>query len=467
MCGLAATCSLAVPLPAPPNPFEVQDDSSNAFGWPLPSLTVAERRAFSVGNSFFRDNWVVAPASATGRDGLGPLFNAASCSACHPEDGRGRPPLQPGERGLGMVVLVSPMDADGQPHPVYGPQLQDLAIPGIQPEVTIQLLPVEVPAPAAAASPAAASPAAAPALATAEQGSAATVQQWYVRVTDPAYGPLGPVRLSVRMGPQLIGGGLLEAVPDAALLAHADPNDADQDGISGRASVLPDGRVGRFGWKAGKRTLEEQIAGALQQDMGITSPLRPDENHTAAQGVHAPSGGGSSSADHAADEPEATASKLQRLAHYCRALAVPAQRGADLPEVQRGAAVFANLGCTGCHTPTLQTGDDSPLPVLRHVEFRAYTDLLLHDMGPGLADHRAESAAPGAATGTEWRTPPLWGIGLIQTVNGHTRLLHDGRARSMEEAILWHDGEASASRRAFDECAPADRAALLAFLRSL
>jgi len=197
------------------------------------------------------------------------------------------------------------------------------------------------------------------------------------------------------------------------------------------------------------------VLAALHEDIGITSDAHPEETLTAAQRavVQAPSGG----------SPEIDARKAQRLAHYCRTLAVPAQRDAGTPEVERGRLLFAQAGCVACHLPTLVTGGSSPVPQLRGVTIHPYTDLLLHDMGDGLADDRRD----GDATGREWRTPPLWGLGLVRTVNGHTRLLHDGRARDSVEAVLWHGGEAQRAREAFVSMRAEDRAALCAFLDSL
>jgi CxxC motif-containing protein (DUF1111 family) len=422
-------------------PATVDAVGPHAFSLPVPGLSREDRRAFSVGNSFFRDNWVVAPASAAGRDGLGPLFNANSCSACHADDGRGRPPLAAGDVGVGAVVFISPRDADGAPHPVYGVQIQDQAIPGVAPEAALVLEERLEPGRYA-------------------DGAPYELARIVPTLARPAYGPLGELRLSLRIGPQLIGGGLLEAVDDAAILALADPDDRDGDGISGRARLVAgsEPRVGRFGWKASQPTLDAQVMAALHEDMGLTNPAHTAEPTMPAQEIDAPSGG-----DPATGAPEVDAHKVARLAHYCRVLAVPAQRGAGTPEVERGRALFAEAGCARCHAPTLRTGDRSPIEGLRGVEFHPYTNLLLHDMGDGLADDRRD----GDATGREWRTPPLWGLGLIETVNGHTRLLHDGRARSIEEAVLWHGGEAQRARDAYVAMPAAERAALLAFLRSL
>lgn len=421
---------------APPRPAPlVEADGPGAFSLSIPGLSREERRAFSVGNALFRDNWVPAPSSAEGRDGLGPLFAANSCSACHMEDGRGRPPRHDDERGTGMVVFVGASSDPAMPHPSLGAQVQDQAIPGVEPEGTIRLLPVEV-----------------------ERGGAAPLVQWRVEVRNPAGEPIDDAVPSVRMGPQLIGLGLLEAVDDATIRASADPDDRDGDGISGRVhEVDVDGtrRIGRFGWKASQPTLDAQVAAALQGDMGLTTSAHPDEPLTAAQraAITVQSGG----------DPEVDDLKVRRLAHYCRVLAVPARRNADDPRVQRGAATFTSIGCASCHTPSMRTGLHSPITPYHDVEFAAYTDLLLHDLGAGLADGRPD----GAASGSEWRTPPLWGLGLIETVNGHTRLLHDGRARSIDEAIRWHGGEAERSRARFERLGDAERDELIAFLRSL
>jgi CxxC motif-containing protein (DUF1111 family) len=426
-------------------PATVMESGGNAFSLPLPGLSVEDRRAFSVGNSLFRDNWVVAPASASGRDGLGPLFNANSCSACHQEDGRGRPPQSVDDVGRGMVTFISPQSDDGRPHPLYGSQIQDQAIPGVLAEARVSLEPTVI----RGAYP---------------DGTPWELMRWNVALESPAYGEIGDVRASVRIGQQLVGLGLLEAVPDESILAMSDPDDRDGDGISGRAHLVRQApgdaangprKVGRFGWKASQPTIEAQVMAALHEDMGITSDAHPAEAITPAQraAIDYASGG----------DPEIDAHRVGRIAHYVRALAVPAQRDSADPAVLEGKRAFLSIGCAACHRPELSTGADSPLERLRNVSFRPYTDLLLHDMGDGLADNRRD----GDATGREWRTPPLWGIGLIETVNGHTRYLHDGRARNLEEAVLWHGGEAQRSRDSFVNLPARERAALLAFLESL
>jgi CxxC motif-containing protein (DUF1111 family) len=285
------------------------------------------------------------------------------------------------------------------------------------------------------------------------------LQPTYI-IEDLAFGPLHPdIMVSPRVAPAMVGLGLLEAVPEAAILALADPEDRDGDGISGRPNMVLDLRtgetaLGRFGWKAGQPTVEQQAAAAFNGDIGITSLLFPAENcpepQTACRG--AVSGG----------QPEIPEDRLARLAFYARTLAVPAMRNVSDPEVRRGAELFLSGGCSSCHTPRFETGEHETAALSNQTIF-PYTDLLLHDMGEGLADNRPESEA----SGQEWRTPPLWGIGLVETVNGHTRFLHDGRARNLTEAILWHGGEATGSREFFRNLSAEDRAALVRFLKSL
>lgn len=440
-CLQAQSGAVDAPLGGPATIF---DTSPNAFGFASPSLSGRERRAFVVGNAFFKENWVQAPASAAGRDGLGPLFNARSCSACHFKDGRGRPP-RAGERGVTGLLLRLGVREAGQPdrpHPLYGGQLQDHAIHGVSPEAAFAVEHATV-------------------RGTFGDGAGYELQAPRYSLSRPGYGPLGEdVTLGPRVAPQVIGLGLLEAVPAADLVARADPEDADADGISGRVHMVQDLRSGesvpgRFGWKATQPTVEQQTAAAFVNDMGLTTPMFASEALSAAQAaaVTFVSGG----------TPEVSGKKLERVTFYCQTLAVPAQRRPDDPQVARGGALFEHMGCAKCHVPALRTGASACVDAYRDVVFRPYTDLLLHDMGEGLADSKRD----GDAGPREWRTAPLWGVGLIGTVNGHTRYLHDGRARNLEEAVLWHGGEAAAAQAAYRTAARADRAALLAFLRSL
>ena len=421
--------------------------SRNSFGLPAPELTNEQRRTFEVGDSFFTQNWVSAPASTEARDGLGPTFNAQACSSCHLLDGRGAPPDPAGEEvRLGLLIRLSvpgvhPVTGSPLPDPVYGGQLQDRSVLDVPAEGTLVVHYDIV-------------------VGEYGDGTAYELKSPTYEIDDLAFGPLAEdILMSPRLAPQVIGMGLLEAIPAQSILAAADPDDADGDGISGRANTVWDARaeapaLGRFGWKANVATVEQQAAGAFHGDIGITSALHPDQNCPAAQTecAAAPDGG----------SPELTDSRLAAVDSYTRTLAVPAMRGHDTADVLAGARLFDSFGCTSCHTETHRTGS-SDIAALADQVIHPYTDLLLHDMGPGLADGRGDFEA----TGSEWRTPPLWGLGLIDDINGHRFLLHDGRARTIEEAILWHGGEAEAAREAFRLASPEERALLLAFLEAL
>jgi CxxC motif-containing protein (DUF1111 family) len=424
--------------------FTVFDEGANAFGFPAPALSPEERRAFAVGNSFFKQNWITAPASAEGRDGLGPLFNARSCSACHPRDGRSRPP-RPGEpETSGVLLRIGVRSAAGPdaPHPIYGTQIQDSAVDGAAPEARVEIgdeirrgafgdgTPFELLAPT-------------------------------YRLRGEAYGAAGAdAVLGARTAPHLIGLGLLEAIPEEAILVHADPDDRDRDGVSGRPHFL-DGKggasrkLGRFGWKATQPDVRAQTAAAFLNDMGITSSLHPDEAPTPIERARIAFVSGGS--------PEIDDAKLDRVVFYVRALAVPAQRTPADPQVRAGAERFTSFGCATCHVESFTTGDEAFHPAYRRQTISPRADLLLHDLGPALADEKRD----GDARAEEWRTPPLWGVGLIQSVNGHLRLLHDGRARGFAEAILWHGGEAERAKERFRAAPRAERESLLAFLGSL
>ena len=286
------------------------------------------------------------------------------------------------------------------------------------------------------------------------------------KITDLGYGALHPqTQISPRVAPPMIGLGLLEAIPAAALLALEDPDDRNSDGVSGRVNRVWSAtnrrlELGRFGWKAAKPDVLEQTVGAFSGDMGLSTSHAPDPagDCSVVQAFcrEAPHGA-------AAGQPEVPDNLLRLVVFYSRNLAVPARRDFDAPAVRRGRALFHDIGCTACHVPSFTTGPSTVSPHLAGQRIWPYTDLLLHDMGDGLADGRPE----GHATGREWRTPPLWGIGLTETVSGHTFLLHDGRARNVKEAILWHDGEARKSRDSFTRLDKRDRERLIAFVNSL
>jgi CxxC motif-containing protein (DUF1111 family) len=411
----------------------------NSFGLPAPTLTNDERRAFEIGDSFFTQNWVTAPASTEARDGLGPVFNAQACSSCHLLDGRGIPgDTGSGEIGL-LIRLSVPGDDGPEQEPNYGDQFQDRAIEDVPAEGDVVITYTEVEGQYA-------------------DGTTYSLRRPTYSLENLNHGGLtDDVMMSPRLAPQVIGMGLLEAIPEDDIVARADPDDADGDGISGRPNFPWNPRteqheLGRFGWKANAPTVEAQAAGAFNGDIGITSPLHPDQPCTDIQDeCHAaPSGG----------EPELDESRLGSVTFYTRHLAVPAKRsGAGVAD---GEQLFTDFGCAACHTPTFTTAAVDTA-ALSEQTIHPFTDLLLHDMGEGLADERPDFDA----SGTEWKTPPLWGIGLIEDVNGERFLLHDGRARTIEEAILWHGGEAEPSMETFRTAAADDRSDLVAFLESL
>ncbi len=418
--------------------------NQNAFGLPAKSLPGSARADFEVGDSFFTQNWVIAPASTTSRDGLGPNFNATACAGCHTRDGRASPPTDDDPHATGLLLRLSVEGRRGEhgapaPDADYGGQLQDQAIPGVTAEGTMAISRTEVSGSFA-------------------DGSRYTLEKPSYSIAGAAYGDASSLLIGPRIAPSVIGMGLLEAVPDATVRAAADPGDRDGDGISGRVNTVWDAvagheAVGRFGWKANVATIRQQTAGAYHGDMGISSPVVGTQDCTAVQVgcAAAPTGG----------TPEIDDKTFDAVVFYTRVLSVPAGRDDDVAEVRRGAAVFEESGCASCHTPTLRTGD-SDIGALANQTIHPFTDLLLHDMGPGLADGRPDFEA----SGSEWRTPPLWGIGLVEKINGHTRFLHDGRARSLLEAVLWHGGEAEASRRHVKAASKADRDALVAYLES-
>ena len=423
----------------------VFQDGPNAFAMPLANISRSNRRAHVVGNSFFNKNWVIPPASTEARDGLGPFFHARSCSGCHVRDGRGRLHWE-GELMTGLLFRLSVPGPDGKPRPdpVFGGQLGVRAVPGVEPEGDVRIEYEEV------------------------EGSFGDGTPYillaprYTLLPNETYGkPADNIQLGPRIAQPVHGLGLLEAVPEKSILAHADPKDKDRDGISGRPNYVwnPEKKarqLGRFGWKANQPSLRQQAAGAFLGDIGITTSIHPKEAYTPAQAKFLeklPNGG----------TPELEDRLLGRVVTYLQTIAPPAQRDHKHPEVVKGQKLFLETGCAKCHLPKLETGDFPEIPELANQVIRPFTDLLLHDMGPGLADHRPD----GEASGTEWRTPPLWGIGLNQVVNGNTRFLHDGRARNLEEAILWHGGEASKAQEAYRNLSTQDRQRLLAYLESI
>lgn len=423
------------------------DFSMNAFSHAAPNLSGTKDMDFVTGNAFFKRNWVTAPASTEDLDGLGPIFNARSCSSCHLFDGRGAPPANIGEEPVALLLRLS-VPANSElawetlPEPTYGDQFNHLAIMGVKSEGKIQVTYSE------------------------EEGQYPDGETYSLRTpnyefTELNYGEFEEgTMISPRIAPHIVGLGLLEAINEKDLLALADPDDENNDGISGRPNYVWDRvndkrAMGRIGWKANQPSVRQQVAAAFLGDIGISSSLFPGQPCTEAQADcnHAEHGG----------EPELKESILDRVTLYSQSLAVPKRRDWKNEEVLKGKMLFQQIGCDACHTPSFTTGEHPEFPAFSNQKIYPYTDLLLHDMGEGLADHRPD----GEANGMEWRTPPLWGIGLIETVNKHTFLLHDGRARNVEEAILWHGGEAQQTTDKFKQLSKTERTQLIRFVNSL
>jgi len=434
---LAAACG-EEPAPALPGSppraggdTTIENRTSNAFSFPAPNLTPEERERHMDGDLAFEATFVTAPAPVNA--GLGPLYNSPACIRCHVRDGRGPAAFDAGAFASPMLVRVSLPDGtpavEGGPVPVpgLGTQIQDHAIWGETPEATLTLRWIEEDG-------------------AYGDGTPYTLRRPEIEI-EPAPGIVLPdgMLTSPRIAPPVFGLGLLEAVPEETLLALADPDDRDGDGISGRPNRAWDvvegrQRIGRFGWKASAPTLLQQSAGAYADDMGVTSPYFPGTD----------------------DPPDIDAETVETVTFYVQTLAVPARTAWTDPTVRAGEAIFHGIGCGSCHVETLETGDH-PVRAVAFQTIHPYTDLLLHDMGPGLADGRPDFQA----SGSEWRTAPLWGLGLTRTILPQGTFLHDGRARTIEEAILWHGGEAEASKEAFRTMSKEEREALLAFLRSL
>lgn len=433
----------------------------DSFSQPATNIGFEGEDRFKLGNALFRKLWVSSPSSTEASDGLGPLFNARSCQNCHIKDGRGHPPVA-GEDAVSMFLRLSvpPQSEEDRlalvdrtmqriPDPVYGGQLQSFAVPGLKPEGQMRIRYREEPVSLA-------------------DGSIVSLRHPTYGVENLAYGPLDPhVQLSPRVASPMIGLGLAEAVPAADILAGADPDDRNGDGVSGRPSLVLDPRtgktvLGRFGWKASAPSIKVQSAEAFGADIGISTPLVTDSfgECSIAQAVCRDAPSGVQDRLGAVEAPDPI---LDLVTFYSQNLAVPLRRDADAPEVLAGKRAFYESGCAACHTPKFVTSRDAPDKARAFQLIWPYSDFLLHDMGEELADN----APNGDASGTEWRTPPLWGIGLTKTVNDHTFFLHDGRARDLTEAILWHGGEGARARAAFAALPAAGRQALIRFLESL
>lgn len=413
--------------------------SSNAFSTPATNLSGANLDFHLDGDFQFETVFVTAPAPVN--SGVGPIFNNSSCIGCHPKDGRSSFPNDINSlSGFFLRTSMPGIGVNGAPIPVpgFGEQIQNHAIFGYEPEARFHVSYT-------------------PIVETFADGTQVTLQKPSYSLID-TYIPFPPAaQLSPRLASPVFGLGLLEAIPEYYILANEDVNDADGDGISGKANYVFDKvsnsvQLGRFGWKANTATIMEQCAGAYVHDMGITNAFFPFETGY----------GQSNGSDGMGDDPEITQAHLDEVTFYCQTLGVPAPRNLDDEGVKRGAALFEQIQCAKCHIPKMISGDFS-VPEVANQTFYPYTDMLLHDMGEGLADNRSDYLA----TEREWRTRPLWGIGLTKVVNGHTDFLHDGRAKNITEAILWHGGEAEASKEKFKNLSASQREDLLKFINSL
>ncbi len=431
----------------------------DVFSQPSGNIAFERELDFKIGNGLFKKLWVSSPSSTLASDGLGPLYNARSCQRCHIKDGRGHPPAGPKDSTVSMIARIAVPGGDSAlqiegylatvPDPVYGSQVQDLTVAGHPAEGQLRMTYTEE-------------------TVALSGGETAALRRPSYRIEQLGYGDMHPkAALSPRVAPQMIGLGLLEAIPAKDILALADPDDTNGDGISGRVQVVMSTvhdvpMLGRFGLKAGKPSVLEQTAGAFHGDIGISTTLFPQGfgDCTAAQEAcrSAPDGNTPAHGD-----VEIGDEGLQLVTYYSSNLGVPARRNVDDPQVLHGKRIFYETGCIACHTPKFVTHRLENQPEQSFQLIWPYSDMLLHDMGPGLADGFPEARA----TGREWRTPPLWGIGLTETVSGHTYFLHDGRARNLLEAVLWHGGEAKKQKQAVIDMPPEDRAALIHFLESL
>lgn len=420
----------------------------NAYSQETSTLNFKQLQTFKLGNALFNKMWVASPSSTLASDGLGPFYNARACQSCHSKDGRGQLPVS-GEKTSSLVLQLK--NATGNlwsPDPVYGAQFHTSAVPGVKAEGLVSIT-------------------TSPLIRHFTDGSTHTLRKPTYSVEQLAYGNLDPAtRMSPRLAPAMPGLGLLEAIDQDHLLAYADPDDTNADGISGRANwqVFNDGRraIGRFGHKAAASSVREQSVGALFTDMGLSSSrlTNPQGDCTAAQTICESLAHGDQARLGKGEAPDTV---VDLITFYAQNLAVPARRRVSDPEVLSGKSLFYDSGCIGCHVPKHVTSRQADQKELRFQLIWPYTDLLLHDMGEALADHAGE----GEATGREWKTPPLWGIGLAQVVNPNTSFLHDGRASSVLDAILWHGGEAQVAQAKVLAMSALQRAALVAFIESL
>lgn len=414
-------------------------NTSNAYGMPAPNLSPADLALHLTGDQVFEFVYVTPPNPVNG--GLGPIFNNSSCISCHPKDGRAPFPTDLSTRsGFFFRVSLPGIAENGGPVPVpgFGLQIQNQAVFGVQPEAKFNVTYSEI-------------------VEVLADGTKVILRKPHYSLIDSYIPVPSNILISPRIGSPVFGLGLLEAIPEQDILADVDVNDANKDGIFGKANYVFDAvtkqrKLGRFGWKANTASLLEQCTAAFNNDMGITNYVFPRETGY----------GQSNGSDGLNSGLEITNDIADAVTFYTQTLAVPASRFHDNTEVRKGAQIFETINCAKCHKPKQRTGHSS-IKALANQVFYPYTDMLLHDMGEELADGRPDFLA----NGQEWKTRPLWGIGFQYLVNGHTQFLHDGRAQNLTEAILWHGGEAQQSKDKFKQLSKKDREDLLAFLNSL
>ncbi len=419
----------------------VFQNGNDAFMFPLFNIDSEHHIQFDVGSVLFNSEFVEIGGSVN--DGLGPLFNMTSCIGCHSNNGRSQPPMSEDDFFSGLLIRLSiagvnehegPLSAPG-----FGTQLQTRAINLQQPEGKF-FIDQE------------------PLIITYADGTSITLFQPYIQFYNLYQDMPINILKSARNTSPVFGLGLLEAVSETSILTQVDEQDADGNYISGKANYVwnvasQSMSIGRFGWKASSPSIVQQCAEAFQQDMGITS-----SSFFAAENCV----GQTNCNEGIGIETDLTASIVESIANFIKGLAVPAPRNLEDAQVQQGRQLFYDIGCSNCHTPQLQTGT-STWPELSNQIIFPYTDLLLHDLGEGLADGRPDFSA----SANEWRTPPLWGIGLTKIVNPNATFLHDGRANTLEQAILWHSGEAYWTRNSFVALNVSEREAIIKFLEAL
>ena len=436
--------------------------NTNAFSHASANMSFERELDFKIGNAFFRRIWVSSPASTSTSDGLGPLFNARACQRCHIKDGRGHAPNSDDDNAVSMLMRLSipKTEVTGVEDktltvgdPVYGGQLQDFSVAGINSEGKISIQYTEIPIELAG-------------------GEIVSLRKPQYDIKNLMYGDLHKdIMLSPRIAPQMIGLGLLEAIAADDILEQQDIDDINGDGISGKANRVWSSSqqammLGRFGLKAGQATLTDQNQAAFNGDLGLSTPTQTnaygDCTNVQKECLAMPHGKDPQPGENAT-QLEVSAEIVQQVLHYTRNLAVPARRDENNVDVLAGKQLFYQSNCIACHTPKYITPRDTVAPEQARQLIWPYTDMLLHDMGEGLADNSPE----GLANGQEWRTPPLWGIGLTPLVNEHNQYLHDGRARSLLEAILWHGGEAEKAKQIVINMTPNERRQLVKFIESL